>query len=74
MGSYYLELRKDIQKLKLSPNTSDLLKKNKIDTLEKIIKENKASLKKLGFTANQIIEIEIKLQLEGLDLNMKLGY
>ncbi len=71
MGSYYIDIKQSIDILRLSTNTSKLLKNNNICTLYELIKKNKNNLKKIGCTPIQINEIEIKLQLEGLDLNMK---
>lgn len=71
MGSYYIDIKQSIDILRLSSDTSKLLKSNNICTLHELIRKNKNNLKKIGCTPVQINEIEIKLQLEGLDLNMK---
>lgn len=71
MNNYYINTKQSIDILKLSLSTLNLLKNNNVDTLQKLIKKKKDYLKQIGCTPIQISEIEIKLQLVGLDLNMK---
>lgn len=69
--NFYIDIKQKIDVLHLSTNILILLKQNNICTLYELIKKNKNDLKKIGCNSIQITEIEIKLQLEGLDLNMK---
>ncbi len=72
MSSYNIDTRESIDTLRgISNSTRKLLKDNNICTLYELINKNKNNLKKIGCTPIQINEIEIQLQLEGLDLNMK---
>ena len=64
-------LEKDISILKLNNEIVDLLQKNKITKIESLVNKSKTELKNLGLMGYQISEIELKLQLEGLDLNGK---
>ena len=69
--NFYIDIKQKIDVLHLSTNILILLNQNNICTLYELIKNNKNDLKKIGCNSIQITEIEIKLQLEGLDLNMK---
>lgn len=69
--SYKVDLKEDISILRLSSDITELLKSNKICTLYELVKKNRNNLRKIGCTPDQINNIIIKLQLEGLDLNMK---
>lgn len=69
--NFYIDIKQKIDVLHLSTNILILLKQNNICTLYELIKKNKNDLKKIGCNSIQITEIEIKLQLEELDLNMK---
>lgn len=62
-------LEKNIDILKLNNETVTILKKHKITKIESLANKSKTDLKKLGLMGYQISEIELKLQLEGLDLN-----
>lgn len=62
-------LEKDIDILKLNNETVTTLKKHRITKIESLANKSKTDLKKLGLMGYQISEIELKLQLEGLDLN-----
>lgn len=64
-------LEKDINILKLNNEIVDVLQKNKITKIESLANKSKTDLKNLGLMGYQISEIELKLQLEGLDLNEK---
>ena len=64
-------LEKDINILKLNNEIVDVLQKNKITKIESLANKSKTDLKNLGLMGYQISEIELKLQLEGLDLNWK---
>lgn len=71
MTNYSMDLTKSIDKLELSKEIKELLKSNKICSLYELVKMNKNNLKKIGLNPNQISQVEIQLQLNGLDLNMK---
>lgn len=61
-------LDKDIEILKLNIDIVKILKKNKIIKIKQLANKTKTKLKDIGLLGYQISEIEIKLQLEGLDL------
>ena len=69
MKKNYIDINMNIDKLGLLSNTTKLLKANNLDTIDKLAKISKKHLKDIGFTNLQIKEIEVKLQLNGLDLN-----
>lgn len=71
MTNYSVDLTQSIDKLKISKEIKELLKSNKICSLYELVKKNKNNLKKIGLNPNQISQVEIQLQLSGLDLNMK---
>lgn len=62
-------LEKNIDILKLNNETVTILKKHRITKIESLANKSKTDLKKLCLMGYQISEIELKLQLEGLDLN-----
>lgn len=61
-------LDEDIDILKLNIDTVETLKKNKIIKVKQLANKSKTKLKDIGLLGYQITEIEVKLQLEGLDL------
>ena len=61
-------LDEDIEILKLNIDIDKILKKNKIIKVKQLANKTKTKLKDIGLLGYQISEIEIKLQLEGLDL------
>lgn len=61
-------LDEDIEILKLNIDIVKILKKNKIIKVKQLANKTKTKLKAIGLLGYQISEIEIKLQLEGLDL------
>lgn len=69
MTKYGVNLKESIDKLKINKEIKELLKSNKICSLYELV--NKNNLKKIGLTSYQISQLEIQLQLNGLDLNMK---
>ena len=69
MNKNYMDANIDINKLGLLSSTNNLLKANNINTIDKLLKIRKSHLKNIGFTNSQIKEIQIKLQLNGLDFN-----
>lgn len=71
MTKYGINLKESIDKLKIDKEVKELLKSNKICSLYELVNKNKNNLKKIGLTSYQISKLEIQLQLNGLDLNMK---
>lgn len=61
-------LDENIEKLKLDIEIVKILKRNKIVKIKQLTNKTKTKLKEFGLVGYQISEIEIKLQLEGLDL------
>lgn len=61
-------LDENIEKLRLNIETVKILKRNKIVKIKQLTNKTKTKLKEIGLEGYQISEIEIKLQLEGLDL------
>lgn len=61
-------LDENIEKLRLNIDTVKILKRNKIVKIRQLTNKTKTKLKEIGLEGYQVSEIEIKLQLEGLDL------
>lgn len=61
-------LEDDIDVLKLNADIVEILKKKKITQVKQLANQIKTKLKDIGLLGYQISEIEVKLQLEGLDL------
>lgn len=61
-------LEDDIDVLKLKADIVEILKKKKITQVKQLANQSKTKLKDIGLLGYQISEIEVKLQLEGLDL------
>lgn len=61
-------LEDNIDVLKLNPDLVEVLKKKKIIKVKQLANQTKTKLKDIGLLGYQISEIEVKLQLEGLDL------
>lgn len=61
-------LDENIESLKMSDEIVKILKKNKIFKVKQLANKSKTKLKEIGVEGYQISEIEVKLQLEGLDL------
>lgn len=61
-------LNENIDRLNISCNSIEILKSNKILTLQDICRKNKTHLKEIGLENDEISNIEIELQLLGLDL------
>lgn len=57
-----------IDKLDISENIIKKLKNNEIDTLEKLCKQTRTNLKKIGIEQFEAKSIDIQLQLIGLSL------
>lgn len=64
--------KKNITTLNISSNIITVLIENKINTLGKLSKMSKTQLKELGLEKNAIKQIEIELELIGLNLNVLL--
>lgn len=58
----------NIDVLKLNADIVEVLKKKKIIQVKQLANQSKIKLKDIGLLGYQISEIEVKLQLEGLDL------
>lgn len=63
-----MESNETIEKLGLYTNIIKELKAKKIFKVGQLCKMKKSELSKLGFTTQEIEQIEIKLQLQALDL------
>ena len=61
-------LENNIDVLKLNAETVEVLKNKKITKVKQLANQTKTKLKDIGLLGYQISEIEVKLQLEGLDL------
>ena len=61
-------LEDDIDVLKLNADIVEIIKKKKITQVKQLANQSKTKLKDIGLLGYQISEIEVKLQLEGLDL------
>lgn len=64
-------LEKDIKELGLDKKILTILKSNDVNIIEDIWKMKRKDLKELNFSDSEIMQITIKLQLYGLDLNKK---
>ncbi len=64
--------KQSIDRLNISVNATNILKENKINTIEQLCRKNKNDLKKLNLISNEISKIEIELQLLGLNLKNSL--
>ncbi len=63
-----MELSESVEKLGLCGNITQELKAKKIFRIGQLCKMRKSELAKLGFIIEEIEQIEIKLQLQGLDI------
>ena len=61
--------KQSINRLDISDSILEKLKNNKIDTLEKLCKQSRTDLKKIGIEQYEAKSIDIELQLIGLGLN-----
>ena len=61
-------VNKTISALNLNANTMKILKNNRINTLMKLSQQSRRDLLKLGLTPAETKQLQIKLQLQGLDL------
>lgn len=65
-------LNQDIQKLDLDSKLIKKLKDNNIDIVRDLWKQKRTDLKKIGLSDNEINQVIIKMQLQGIDLNQKI--
>ena len=61
-------LEDNIDVLKLNADSVEILKKKKLTKVKQLTNKTKTQLKDMGLLGYQISEIEIKLQLEGLNI------
>ena len=61
-------LDKNIIELKLADSANQVLEENQITYFKQLCGKTKTQLKNIGLSYKEICDIEIKLQLEGLDL------
>lgn len=61
-------LDRSLGELKLSKASEELLEGSKITQLKQLCNKTKTQLKNIGLSYKEICDIEIKLQLQGLDL------
>jgi len=61
-------LDRNIMELKLADSANQVLEENKITYFKQLCGKTKTQLKNIGLSYKEICDIEIKLQLEGLDL------
>ena len=61
-------VNKKISELKLNDNTLETLKNNKINTLMKLSQQSRKDLIILGLSPDETKQLQIKLQLQVLDL------
>ena len=64
-------LEKNIEDLGLESKITTVLKANKVEKIEDIWTKKRKEVKEYGFSDSEIMQITIKLQLYGLDLNKK---
>ena len=57
-----------IEVLSIPSNMLQILKKHKINTIKKLQQQSKRDLLNIGLQSAEIKQIQIKLQLQGLDL------
>ena len=65
-------LDQNLSELKLSDKTENTLRKNDKNTIKDVWAMKRKDLKGLGFSDSDIMQIVIKLQLQGLDINRKI--
>ena len=63
-----LEIDDKVEKLGLSENVEKFLKDNNIYTIKEIVNKTKTDFKNLGLIQNDILDIEIKTELQGFRL------
>lgn len=65
-------LEKNIEDLGLENKIISVLKANNVEKVEDIWQKKRKDVKAYGFSDSEIMQIIIKLQLYGLDLNRKI--
>lgn len=65
-------LEQSINRIEIRDNTTEILNKNKIITLEDLCNKTKTDLKKLEINQGEINKMDIELQLLGLKLKNSL--
>ena len=60
--------KRSIEELQISEKAIEKLKKNNIKNISQLCKKTKTELKEIGIVTKDIRDIEISLQLVGLDL------
>lgn len=65
-------LGQSISRIEISDNTTEILNRNKITTLEDLCNKTKTDLKKLEINQGEINKMDIELQLLGLRLKNSL--
>ncbi len=60
--------KQSIEKLEVSNSAIEILKRNKIRNISQLCKRTRTELKEIGIGQKDIRDIEISLQLVGLDL------
>lgn len=63
-----LNLEDNVEKLELDKKIENFLKDNKIYTIKEIVNKSKSDFKTLGLVQNDILDIEIKAELQGFKL------
>ncbi len=64
-------LEEDINILELNKNVNEKLKENNINKIKELCSMTKADLRNISFEQNDINNIEIHLQLNGLDIKKR---
>lgn len=64
-------LKEDVSILSLKENIISKLEENNINKIEELCSMTKADLRNINFEQSDISNIEIKLQLNGLDIKKK---
>ncbi len=65
-------LEKDIQELGVQDGLEKVLVSNGVNTIQDVWMLKRTDLKKMKLSDSEIMQITIKLQLNGLDLNRKI--
>ncbi len=63
-----LGIEDNVEKLELTENIEKFLKDNGVYTIKEVINLSKTDFKKLGLVQNDILNIEIKAELQGFKL------
>lgn len=61
-------LKKEIEAIGIKNKTKEILKQNNINLVYDICEKSRMELSHMGLTSNQINELSVVLQLQGLDL------